>query len=232
MKPNMKITARYLFFLLFVSVLFWSAPGYTQKEIRYVAMGDSYTIGTGVAPKDAWPFLLVDLLKAKGIHISLIANPSHNGWTTLHALEREMPVLRKANADFVTVMIGVNDWVQDSTDEQFRENFAALLGEVLIEMKDPRKVLVIDIPDFSVTPQGAAFSSGRNISRGIAKFNMIIAEEAGKRNIAVIDVYTASQGMKADPSLIARDGLHPSEKGHALFAAQIYPAAKTILQGQ
>lgn len=208
----------------------FNLPVQADEEVRYVAIGDSYTIGTGVAPKDGWTFLLVDRLNADGIKMSLVANPSRNGWTTVEAQRWELPVLHKSNAGFVTVMIGVNDWVQNSTDERFRENFSTLLHDILWEVKDSKKVLVVNIPDFSVTPRGAAFASGRDAARGVAKFNMIIAEEAQKRGIEVVDIYTVSQKMGSDPSLVARDGLHPSEKGQALFAAQIYPAVKALLK--
>lgn len=203
-----------------------------QEEIRYVVIGDSYSIGTGVAPKDAWPFLVVDRLRADGINISLIANPSRNGWTTLDAMQWELPVLRKSSAGFVTLMIGVNDWVQNSTDERFRENFADLLNDILLEIGGHKKILIINIPDFSATIKGSTFSPGRNISKGIAKFNKIIAEEAKKRDVAVVDIFSVSQQMSFDLTLVAKDGLHPSEKGHALFATHIYPAMKKILQGE
>lgn len=220
--------------VVFVAIfsLLYAAVVDAQEEIRYVAIGDSYSIGTGVAPKDAWPFLVVDRLRADGINISLIANPSRNGWTTLDAMQWELPVLRKSNAGFVTLMIGVNDWVQNSTDERFRENFADLLNDIILEIGGHKKILIINIPDFSATVKGSTFSPGRNIPKGIAKFNKIIAEEAKKRDVAVVDIYGVSQQMSLDLTLVANDGLHPSEKGQALFAAHIYPAMKKILQGE
>src|SRR5438552_488731 len=38
-------------------------------DIRYVAVGDSYTCGTGATPEEAWPALLTNDLKTKGIPI-------------------------------------------------------------------------------------------------------------------------------------------------------------------
>lgn len=199
------------------------------EEIRYVAVGDSYSIGTGVEPHQAWPTLLAEHLKSKGVNISLVANPSRNGWTTLHVQEWEMPVVRNENANFVTVMIGVNDWVQWTTEERFRESFADVLDD-LIPVVTNKRILVVNIPDFSCAPEGPKFSQGRNIPKGIARFNKIIDEESHKREIPVVDVFIVSQKMCFDSSLVAKDGLHPSVQGHLLFEETIFPVAEKILK--
>src|SRR5689334_4034095 len=75
--------------------------------IRYVAIGDSYTIGEGAQPGEAWPNLLTKHLSDRGIDIELVANPSRTGWTTLNALNSEMPVFVQARPNFATLLIGV-----------------------------------------------------------------------------------------------------------------------------
>ncbi len=199
-----------------------------NTDIRYVAIGDSYSIGTGVSPQEAWPVLLTDHLRREGFNISLIANPSHNGWTSTDAQEWEMAILRKSSPTFATLMVGVNDWLQDSTPERFRDNFADLLDDMLSELP-ANKILVVNIPDFSATLKGSTFTPGRNISKGIAEFNRIIGQVCKEKAVMVVDIYTVSQKMRLDPSLTASDGLHPSQKGQLLFEQTIYPFAKQIL---
>ncbi|MCB9757350.1 MAG: SGNH/GDSL hydrolase family protein [Candidatus Omnitrophica bacterium] len=214
---------------LLIILLFFIFPVAANAEIRYVALGDSYSIGTGVSSQEAWPNVLVGLLQADGLKIELVANPSRNGWTTQNAQEWEIAVYREAKPTFATLMIGVNDWLQYSTAERFRANFTDLLDDMLSELP-AKKILVVNIPDFSATPKGAVFTPGRNIAKGITKFNKIIAKVCRQKGIALVDVYSVSQQMRFDSSLVAGDGMHPSAEGQRLFAQTIYPFAKKILE--
>jgi lysophospholipase L1-like esterase len=92
------------------------------------------------------------------------------------------------------------------------------------------RLLIVTVPDFSVTPTGARYSRGRNISEGLTRFNEIINDEAKKRSLKVVDVFPTSKAMKNDPSLIAADGLHPSAKEYAEWEKLIFPAAFELLK--
>lgn len=91
-------------------------------------------------------------------------------------------------------------------------------------------MLVVNIPDFSVTPDGPNYPRGRDISAGLTSLNRIIAEEAGKRGLRVIDIFPLSRRMRNDPSLVAADGLHPSAKAYAMWEELIFPAARELLE--
>src|SRR5205814_3040235 len=154
------------------------------------------------------------------------ANPSRTGWTTEQAIEEELPVFRGAQPNFATLQIGVNDWVQGVDGGTFRKRFGDLVDQILAVLGNPRRLLVVTIPDFSVAPDGPKYARGRDIRRGIAAFNRIVAEEAGKRGVRVVDVFETSKKMQEDPSLVAPDGLHPSAKEYVEWEKLIYPAAR------
>lgn len=198
--------------------------------IRYVAIGDSYSIGEGASREQAWPAVLARHLSASGVAVELVANPSRTGWTTEMAINQEMPVAVAAKPAFITVQIGVNDWVRGVDAALFRQRLNTLLDKVQALLPDKTKLLVVNIPDFSVTPTGASFSNGRDISAGLSEFNKVIAEEAGKRQLKVIDVFAVSKDMAKDRTLIADDGLHPSAKEYAVWEKLIFPAALELLK--
>lgn len=200
-----------------------------NDQIRYVALGDSYTIGEGTTEDKSWPAVMVNNLKNKGINIELIANPSVTGWTTQDLIEKELPVFDSSNADFVTILIGVNDWVQQVSKENFAKNFEYILKYVQDRLEDPSKVLIVNIPDFSVTPDGSKYSKGRDISKGLEEFNVIIQEKAKDRNLKVVDLYSVSKEMKDRPDLIAKDNLHPSAKTYLRWEIEIRPYAVEML---
>lgn len=201
----------------------------TIEEIRYVPIGDSYTIGEGVPTEKSWPVVLTQHLRERGIKIKLLANPARTGWTTQEAINYELPVLEKLNPDFSTLLIGVNDWVQGIDSETFRERLKILLDRILAVLPQKNRLLIVTIPDFSVTPIGEKFGSQEDISSGIWELNNIIKEEARSRQLMVVDIFPMSREMQNDPSLIAPDGLHPSAKEYELWEKLIFPAALQIL---
>jgi lysophospholipase L1-like esterase len=224
-----KMTLKPMTKLVMALCLIYS-PASAQTTIRYVALGDSYTIGTGALPNESWPVLMARQLQEKDIPIELIANLGRNGWTTKNLIDDQIPVVRKMQPDFVTVLIGVNDFAQKVELSVFQNNVVVILDELLGIMKDAKKILVITIPDFSVTPVGHEYSNGRDISKGILEFNEIILKQTKVRGLKVVDLYPLSKKMEQDHTLIATDGLHPSAKGYALWAKEIEPIVERLLK--
>ena len=167
-------------------------------------------------------------LTASGVNVELVSNPSRTGWTTQQAIDDELPVWRAARPQLASVQIGVNDWVQGVDARTFQHRLHVLLDAVQQVIPDTNRLFLVTIPDFSVTPTGAMFSGGRNIAAGLAEFNGIIKLAGTARGLQVVDVFVLSQKMKDDPTLIARDGLHPSAKEYALWEEMIFPMAKVI----
>ena len=200
-----------------------------NKQIRYVAVGDSYTVGEGVGRDESWPALLAADLQKNNIPADLIANIAKTGWLTEHVIELELPLFEKYGADFATLLIGANDWVQEVSAEKFANNFQKILDKMQSSMADPKKIILLTIPDFSVTQVGQIFGTGRNIVQGILEFNEIIIREAQMRSLPLVDVFPLSSGMKDNPELVALDGLHPSGKEYALWEKEIFPVALKLL---
>jgi len=201
-------------------------------KIRYAVIGDSYSCGEGASPKESWPALLAQHLKSQGVDVDLISNPSVTGWTTKDAIDKELPKFIRSNPTFATLLIGVNDWVQGIDDATFRNRFSYLLDQMLAVLPNKKRLLVVTIPDFGVTPTGPKYSRGRNIHEGIMQFNQIAIEEAHKRGLKVVDIFPLSKKMGLDKSLVAKDGLHPSAKAYAEWEKIIFPAALELLTKQ
>ncbi len=193
-----------------------------------MALGDSYTIGEGVQEKDRFPNQLVKQLKKQKIKLQLGPNPSRTGWTTENLIKNELILFKETKPHSATLLIGVNDWVQGVLPMQFRSNLNYILDEMLKVLPAKENLIIITIPDFSVTPQGAQYGRGRNISLGLQEFNQIIKEEAAKRHLTVVDIYPTSLDMKNNQELVATDGLHPSGLEYAEWVKLILPEFKKI----
>ncbi len=202
--------------------------GLSRVGERYVALGDSYTIGEGVAAAESWPSLLTADLRERGIPIELVANPSVTGWTTAQLIEHELPIFEASRPTFATLLIGVNDWVQGVPAGYFRERLALIVERVQATLPDRRRLVLVTIPDFSVTQAGATYSRGRDIASGIAGFNDIILSTAESASLEVVDIFPLSRRLTG-PDYVVADQLHPSAAAYTEWEALILPIALTLL---
>lgn len=223
------------FFSITFIHLFYACGSQAQTKmkndsIKYIALGDSYTICTGAKENESWPTILTKHLNEVGIETNLVANPARNGFTTQDLIDNELSVFDDSKANFVTLCIGVNDWVQGVDTKTFQKNLIYILDHVQNKLSDKSNLLLLTIPDFSASIVGPQFSGGRNISEGISEFNAIIIVEAKKRKLKTVDLFEVSKEMKNDLSLVADDGLHPSAKEYSIWEAKILPMAMELLK--
>jgi acyl-CoA thioesterase I len=197
-------------------------PDVSGPRLRYVALGDSYTIGTSVTERERFPNQLVARLP----QLELVANLGVNGFTSRDLIEVELPKLPALRPDVVTVLIGVNDVVQGVPSFAYRDNVTVILRE-LERLVGNGRILIVTIPDYTVTPQGASFGDPTQQSQGIRENNSLMTQLAA--GIPVVDIYPISLGAESDRSLVAQDGLHPSGAQYALWVEQIVPAMETLL---
>ncbi len=202
------------------------SPGTTFEgpRLRYVALGDSYTIGTSVAVEERWPNQLVARLP----ELELVANLGVNGFTSRDVIEVELPRLQALDPAFITVLIGVNDVVQGVPEATYRENVIRILDDV-VDRVGATRILVVTTPDYTVTPSGADYGDPAQQAAGIRGNNAIITEVAQGLGIAVVDIHDVSLRAGADISLVAEDGLHPSGRQYSLWVDRIEPVVAVLL---
>ena len=204
-------------------------PAKTRSGVlRYLPIGDSYTIGESILAQNSFPAQLAQRLTADGIPTEVIANPARTGFTTRQVIDVELPVLERTHADMSTLLIGVNDWVQGISEDEFRSNISVILDRMQRNIPSGN-IIVITIPDFSITPTGKLYAVNRNAKAGISRFNQIVSEESVKRTIAVVDIYSLSQTLGVTGGYVALDGLHPTGKAYTRWLKLIYPAVHTQL---
>jgi acyl-CoA thioesterase-1 len=196
--------------------------------LRYVALGDSYTIGTSIDFEGRWPNQLVNRLGAAAPTLRLVANLGVNGFTSGDVIASELPRLDALRPDFLTVLIGVNDVVQGVPSTTYRTNAGRILDELRARLPANR-IVAVGTPDYTVTPQGAAYGDPASQAAGIRTNNSILKEVAVARGITFVDIYDLSLRAATDRSLVAGDGLHPSAAQYALWVDRIEPVVSALL---
>lgn len=197
-----------------------------ESTVRYVALGDSYTIGTYVTEAERWPNQLV----ARVERLELAGNPAVNGYTSLDLINEELPTLDALRPELVSVLIGVNDVVQGVPDSQYAGNVAVILEELLTRLPAGR-IVCVATPDYTVTPSGEAFGDPVQQSDAIVRANAIMREACETRAIRFVpEVFEISQAARDDPSLVADDGLHPSGEQYRRWADVIAPVVEDLIR--
>ncbi len=194
----------------------------SRRSLRYVALGDSYTIGTSVRPSERWPDQLVAALDGDPPVLSLVGNLAVNGFTSGDLIRVEMPQVARLLPKFVTVLIGVNDVVQGVTTARYEANIGTILDALLAWLATDR-IVTVAIPDYTVTPAGASYGDPRERHDGIVANNEAMARLSAARGIRFVDIFDLSLRAASDRSLVADDGLHPSGAQYALWVERIAP---------
>ena len=204
------------------------APRAGLTVVRFVALGDSYTIGTSVRPVDRWPDQLVTALGPEEPTLELVANLGVNGYTSADLVRHELPVLDGLRPEFVSVLIGVNDVVRRVSPAAYNANVLSILDDLLARLP-PDRIVTVAIPDYTVTPAGADYGDPRAQHDGIVAANAAMARLSADRGIAYVDTFDLSLRAAGDPSLVAHDGLHPSGAQYALWVERILPIVVDLI---
>jgi len=197
-----------------------------MMPIRYLALGDSYTIGEGVEEKERFPEQLAMGISKDGFEVQteIIAR---TGWTTDELWQGIESRDLNPPYDLVTLLVGVNNQYRGRNVDEYRLEFEQLLEKaIFLAGSDPSRVLVLSIPDWGVTPFArAAGASSALISTQIDEFNGVNKELANEKGASYVDVTGISRQAAGDSSLLAGDGLHPSAIMYAKWIERILPVA-------
>jgi len=196
---------------------------------KYLALGDSYTIGESVDISERFPIQLNESLKSEGVELDDPEIIAKTGWTTDELMAGINQVDLGSDYDLVTLLIGVNNQYRGRDIENYTSEFTQLL-EQSIEFAGGNKerVIVVSIPDYGVTPFGQEKGRQR-IAKEIDAFNSANKAICKRFGVKWIDVTQISRTAFKNKKLVAEDGLHPSGKMYALWVREILPAALKIL---
>lgn len=205
-----------------------------SKYINYLALGDSYTIGQSVCETCRYPEQLKTSLKAlypeTSFSLKVIAT---TGWTTnnlLTAIKEQNP---ESNYDLVTLLIGVNNQYQGRDFSIYEKEFPELVTKAIALAKgDKKNVIVLSIPDYAYTSFGMMFGTdGRmKITEEINKYNTFAENYCITNSVTFVSITDITRNGLYNTSLVASDGLHPSESAYTMFVERILPKVKMVLQ--
>lgn len=208
--------------------------GNSQAMIKqkYLALGDSYTIGESVEVSDRFPIQLTNQLKSRRFDIEDPQIIAKTGWTTdelMQAIEQQAP---SNDFDLVTLLMGVNNQYRGRDIDNYRKEFRVLLHKAVEFAKgDKERVIVLSIPDYGVTPFGQKKGQQR-IAKEIDQYNAINKEISEQAGVNYINITEISREALTQRNLIAQDDLHPSGEMYGLWVDEMMPTVLEILKSE
>ncbi|MBL7866013.1 MAG: SGNH/GDSL hydrolase family protein [Cyclobacteriaceae bacterium] len=215
-------------FRLFTCLLFASlfqAQGQTANtvNIKFLALGDSYTIGESVPEKERWPVQLAATLRERGQKIDDPKIIATTGWRTDQLKKATLDANLKNEYGLVSLLIGVNNQYQKKSAESYAPEFEELLSmAVTLAGGKKENVFVVSIPDYGYTPFGKP--KQEEITKAIDQFNEVNRTITAKWGIRYVNITDLTREGLSKPEYVAADGLHPSGLMYTLWVERIMQA--------
>lgn len=193
----------------------------SAQTIRYLPLGDSYTAGVGLPDAENYPHQLINRLEENsGQRLQLVGEPAVGGYTTQDLIDHELSDVSAHQPDLISIEIGTNDLEHNVPTETFQQHLNYILDT--IQWQDPNAhILLMTIPDFSLTPRATTFGTPSELHAKVKIINEVIEQTAQHYSLPVVDIYSVSQAVAHDPSLLYADNYHPSAKGYATWVDAI-----------
>lgn len=209
-----------LFFILALSCLSLKAQLTKMPDSKFLALGDSYTIGESVDEKERWPVQLAATLRERGQAVGVPQIIAVTGWRTDQLKKAIEEAGLKNEYGLVSLLIGVNNQYQKKSAESYGPEFEELLQTAITLAGGKREnVFVVSIPDYGFTPFGK--KNQEEIRKGIDQFNEVNKRITMKMGILYVDITDLTREGLSKPEYVAGDGLHPSGLMYSLWVERI-----------
>lgn len=194
-----------------------SKTEYTPTQFRFLALGDSYTIGEGVSAQERWPVQLMDSL---GWQVDSLLVVARTGWTTSNLLGA-VSEIEPESFDLVTLQIGVNNQYRGMGLDFFETQFDSLIQRSISYAGSKDRVVTLSIPDWGYTPFGASRKEG--VSKDIDLYNQYIESRSKELGVSYVNITEIS---RSELGTLAPDNLHPSADQYALWVQELMPIVR------
>ena len=198
--------------------------------VRYLAIGDSYTVGEGLETSKSWPYQLKRKLVENGVEEVELTVVAATGYTTREVTQLVNTTTFNKPFDIISIQIGVNNQYRGESVAQFGEELEDLFQTIASNfyLKDAKQ-FVVSIPDWGATPFGSSYDRVQ-IAIEINQYNGLKRNIAEARAAPFINITDISRTNPDASELVVLDGLHPSELMYSYWIERIFPVVKQLVQ--
>ena len=198
--------------------------GHSAGISSFAALGDSFTAGNGCDPRERWPDLIADGLRASNPGLRYL-NLARDGATS-DEVRGQVEGAIEFGPDLVTIICGANDVILSPRPDilAFQVRFSSMLDR-LMDARPGATVLTSTYPE-QWQLKGVGPRTRSRMQTGMAGLNEAIRSVAASRAVPCLDV--VDHPAIQDPSNYQADGLHPSAAGHRQAANELRKAIESI----
>ncbi|RWY53713.1 arylesterase [Mucilaginibacter gilvus] len=191
-----------------------TAAGNAQPKKTILFFGDSLTAGYGLDDAtEAFPGVVQDKIDSAKLPYTIV-NGGLSGETSAGGRSR-IDWLLKQPFDIFVLELGANDGLRGLPVASTAENLQAIIDKVKAKYPQAKLVMLgMQVP----TNMGATYSSD---------FKNIFPKLATKNNMTLVPFLL--QGVGGVRKLNQADGIHPTEEGAKIVAANVWAELKGIL---
>ncbi len=175
----------------------------------FVALGDSFTAGTGAPAGEAWPDRIAEGIRARNGGLAY-RNLAVDGATSEAVLEQAAEAV-ELEPDLVTVVCGGNDVLGSTRPDidAYAERMATILGR--LGAGGGVRVVTATMPEawefLELRPR-----TQRRVEQSVRALNRVTRNVAGAAGVPCLDM-AGHPGLSRAENF-CEDGLHPSALGH------------------
>ena len=194
--------------------------------VKYLALGDSYTIGQGLALAESWPKQLGGKLIENSFSVDKNDIIAQTGWETTDLLNA-LADSSLGDYNLVSLLIGVNNQFSNRPFETYTTEFDLLLDQA-IGLAGSDRVFVVSIPDYGVTPFGS--NNSENIASELDEYNAYAAAKCQTLKIPFVNITEISRQLGDSNGALAADNLHPSGTQYGKWIEEMLPIVLNLLE--
>ena len=186
-------------------------PVLEKKTI--VFLGDSLSAGSGVKPQQAFPSLVADKIRERGLPFEVV-NAGVGGDTTAGGLRR-LDWLLQRKIDVLVLELGGNDGLRGLPVSNIRANLKAMIDKA--RAKNPEVEIVV-----------AGMQMPPNVGAKYAEeFKQAFHDVAKENNATMIPFLL--EGVGGTRELNQPDLIHPNPEGHRIVADVVWKTLEPLL---
>jgi acyl-CoA thioesterase-1 len=192
-------------------------PSDEQAGPVVLFLGTSLTAGLGVDPREAYPALVQERIRAAGLPHRVV-NAGVSGETSAAASRRVGWLLDRRGVAVLVVETGANDGLRAQDPEATRANIEAILERARAASPPP----VVVLAGMQAPP-----NYGEDYAR---RFRAVYTETAARHRVALVPFLL--EGVGGVARLNQADGIHPTPEGHRVLAENVWRVLEPLLRAQ
>lgn len=189
-----------------------------KKPFVFVALGDSTIEGVGASvPHKSFSHLVYLKIKNKIKHAVF-----HNfglGGARVFDLHKKLDHVIRLSPHLILLSVGANDILRLTHSKDFNRHYRHVIKRLSQETK--ARLIINNIPDLTLLPRFPGILKPY-LKQKIHENNNVIRRYAKATKGILIDLYKESKTLWRVKGILSKDGLHPSDIGHSIWAELVY----------